>query len=242
MNRIFSFATGNLWQWTDSPNRNVLLDFIKPLDVAGVELTFSNKEELFAFQPTKANVAWLKSLEHVTIHAPFWMCKPEFIEVEVEKQFEVISRLYRQLNAKNVVVHPEKELFDTDLLNQCDFRISTENLPQRKFKITNDDLAFYLEKFPNMGLCLDVAHAYLEGKDETSVLVDRFKDRISQIHFSGTFRRQDHQSLQIVSKNFLRSIKPIKNLPVPIVIEENMEVTDLETVAKEIEFIKALLN
>lgn len=237
MDRLYSFATGNIWRWNDDPNRNALLDPIRSLDISGVELTFSSKEELYAFRPSKINREWLKSLDYVTIHAPFTLLAGGFDETELMRQLECLSVLYHQIDAKNVVIHPERPVFDGNYLDRCDFQISTENLP-RGFGISSDDLMVYLERFPRMMLCLDVAHAYFWGKRETGRLIERFGDRISQIHFSGTYRQQDHLSLQIVSRDFLRSICPLKTLPVPIVIEEDMDVSPMSYIINEINYIK----
>ena len=49
MERVFSFALGNIWRWDTSTNRNVLIDYVRKLDVSGVELTFATKEELTRF-------------------------------------------------------------------------------------------------------------------------------------------------------------------------------------------------
>lgn len=241
MKKIFSFATGNIWRWNDAANRAVLLDTVCRLDISGVEITFSDKQELYDFNLSRFHQEWLKSLDYVTIHAPFSMCDPEFDRSEIIQQFEILSDLYHRLDAKNVIIHPESDLFESDLLQQCDFRVSTENLP-RQFNVGHDDLARYLDRFPTMGLCLDVAHAYYYGKHETKALIDLFGDRISQVHFSGTYRRRDHQSLKTVSRDFLFSIQPVKNLDVPIVIEEDMDVASVETISDEINYIKSLFE
>jgi hypothetical protein len=73
-------------------------------------------------------------------------------------------------------------------------------------------------------------------------LIKAFKDRISQIHFSGTYRKRDHQSLRGVSKEFLLSIQPMKNLEVPLVMEEDIEPRSFQYVKEEFEYIRNLLD
>ena len=238
--RVFSFALGNIWRWNTSTNRNALIDYVRKLDVCGVELTFATKEELFSFNLSRNNKYWLKSLDYVTIHAPFRLIKDSKDQKEVIKQLNDISRLYHDIDAKCVIIHPN-DLLNSDILKDLECDISTENLPRRS-GVPISDLRKVLHRYPNIRLCLDVSHAYSWSRAETGKLTKAFKDRISQIHFSGTYRKRDHQSLRNVTENFLLSIQPVKCLEIPIVIEEDIEPKPLEYVKEEIEYIKHLFG
>lgn len=240
MKRIFSFALGNVWSWTTSKNRNDLIKYAKRLDVSGVEITFAYKEEIYAFELSKSNRDWLRQLDYVTIHAPFGLIRAAENEKEVIKQLEGISKVYEDVNAKAVIIHP-RDLPSPEILKNYDFKVLTENLV-KKSRFTLNDLRKTLRKYPNIGLCLDVSHAYLWSKYETNNLIEAFKDKISQVHFSGTYRRRDHQSLRKVSKDFLESVQPIKSLDVPIVIEEDIKIKSLDNLVKEVEYIKSLFD
>ena len=240
MKRVFSFALGNIWRWNTSTNRNALIDYVRKLDISGVELTFATKEELFSFNLSRNNKHWLKGLDYVTIHAPFRLIKGSKDQKEVIKQFNDISRLYDDINGKNVIIHP-KDLLNSDIPKNFECDISTENLPPRS-GVSLLDLSKVLHKYPKMRLCLDVSHAYSWSRVETGKLTKAFKDKISQIHFSGTYRKRDHQSLRNVTKNFLLSIQPIKGLEIPIVIEEDIQTRSLGYVKEEIEYIKHLFD
>ncbi len=237
MKSVFSFALGNIWRWSNSKNRNTLINSVKKLDISGVELTFSTKEELYSFSLSKPNKKWLRNLEYVTIHAPFRLYQDGENEGQVIKQIKVISKIYHDLNCKNVIIHPDTKMFHLDLLNEYEFKVSVENLPQKN-SISILNLGEILDKYSHINFCLDISHAYSWSKFETAKLIDVFQDRISQIHFSGSYRRKFHQSLRKVSKAFLFSIQPIKQLEVPIVIEEDMQPNSLEYVKEEIEYIK----
>ena len=240
MKRVFSFALGNIWRWNTSTNRNALIDYVRKLDISGVELTFATKEELFSFNLSRNNKHWLKGLDYVTIHAPFRLIKGSKDQKEVIKQFNDISRLYDDINGKNVIIHP-KDLLNSDIPRNFECDISTENLPPRS-GVSLLDLSKVLHKYPKMRLCLDVSHAYSWSRVETGKLTKAFRDKISQIHFSGTYRKRDHQSLRNVTKNFLLSIQPIKDLEIPIVIEEDIQTRSLGYVKEEIEYIKHLFD
>ncbi len=238
--RIISFALGNIWRWEESKNRADLIQYARNLDIDGIELTFSSKEELYNFKLSEDDVNWLKSLEYVTIHAPFQLKRKAKNDQEIIKQCEIISKLYQQVNAKDVIIHP-LDLPAPEILAKYPFKVSTENLPKRK-KVPIAKLQKIFQEYPNIGLCLDVAHAYLWSKDETQKLIDAFGDKITQFHLSGTYRKRDHQSLRKVTNNFLSSIEPIKKVNVPIVIEEEIFVKDLNYLQEEVEYIKKMFN
>ncbi|TSA44617.1 hypothetical protein D4R51_03365 [bacterium] len=220
-------------------NRGGLIKYVEKLGVSGVEITLGHKEEISAFKISDKAKKWLKSLDYVSIHAPFRLLEEAKDQNEVISQLDAISKLYKEVNAKNVIIHPDN-LPSTKILEKYDFNISTENLtPKSRMGISQMKKIF--RKYPKIKLCLDVSHAYLWSELETKRIVDNFGDKISQIHFSGTYRKKDHQSLRSVTKNFLRSIEPIKNLQVPIVIEEDIEKEKGERyLVEEVEYIKAM--
>jgi len=240
MARTISFALGNIWRWSRARNRNSLLAHIRKLEVDGVELTFSSKEELYNFKLSNENEKWLRNLSYVTIHAPFSMVRRAENEEEVIRQLVFIDRLYKKIKAKNVVIHPE-DLPSPKILNKFNFNVSTENLPKKK-KVSIAKLRKILKKYPRIGLCLDISHAYLWSKHETRKLVSAFGKRITQIHFSGTYKKKDHQSLRAVSRDFMLSIRPVFRLNAPIVIEEDIRTKSARFLREEVDFIRSMFG
>ena len=239
MPRIISFALGNIWRWEKTKNRNDFIKYAKNLDIDGVELTFASKEELFAFKLSPSNEKFLKSLGYITIHAPFDMDE-ENNEEEIIKQLNIISDIYKKVNAKNVIIHPNC-LPSRKILDKFKFKISTENL-RKKRNITISDFKKIFEKYPKMGLCVDVSHAYSWSKQETENLIKAFGDRITQFHFSGSYRNKDHQSLKIVSKDFLSSIDLLFKSKAPIVIEEDIKIKNEKFLKEEEELVKEMFR
>ena len=241
MTQTISFAVGNIWRWAKSNNRDELISIIrKNCDVRGVELTFARKDELYAFKLSKQNEKWLKKLDYISIHAPFGLMRKADNEKEIIKQLDIISKLYKRVNAKNVVIHP-KDVPPPRILNKYNIKFSTENLPKKR-NITIADLKKILNKNPKLGICIDVAHAYFWSKYETKKLIEAFEDRITQFHLSATYRRKDHRSLKIASEDFMFSIKPMFKLDVPIVIEEDFKTKSIKAVQDEIKLIKKIKN
>lgn len=240
MKRILSFALGNIWKWAAVGDMSPLINYVRELDISGVELTLAFKDELYSFKLSEDDKSWLRNLDYVSIHAPFRLIERSESKEEVIRQLDIISRLYDDIDAKNVIVHPT-DLPTPEILEKYNFNISTENLPPKR-NVTISDLEKILGSYPKIKLCLDVAHAYLWSKHETGKLVKAFKEKISQVHFSGTYRKKDHQSLRSVGKDFLFSIQPLRELNVPIVIEETMEEKDLKFVKEEIRYVRDLLG
>ena len=235
--RKICFATGNFYTW--HKDRNRLIDYVKKLDVDGVELTMGHKEELYSFKLSRANAEWLKK-RHVSIHAPFRLVRNSEDEKEVEKQLRIIERLYKRLDAKNVIIHPD-DLPRPAILKKFDMKISTENMPKKK-GITIDHLKDILKRYRNLGLCVDVAHAYFWGKEETRRLVRTFDKKITEFHFSCTYKRKDHLSLKKATRDFAYSIQPVIEHPATLVIEENMKDMKMKQVHEEVDHIKKLLK
>ena len=245
MERIICFALGNIYRWMAGKNRAELIKYVKQLDVRGVELTLGRKEELYAFKLKTSQAEWLRSLDYVSIHAPFRLVRNSDSLDETLKQLDIIQGIYQQVKAQTVIVHPN-DLPPKHILDSYSMNFSTENLPPKRH-ITIPKLRKILKAYPEMGLCLDVAHAYLWSKHETQKLVNAFRNRITQVHFSGTYKRHDHLSLTKVSRDFIKSIEPVKSLDVPIVIEESfvfehgIRKKSIGTLRKEVGYIKSLL-
>lgn len=234
MKRTFVFALGDIHTWNKADNRANLLKYIKKFPVSGVELNFGGSEkEMLAFRLKKHDRDWLRSLEYVSIHAPS-------LKKDSKKILDFIARLYKEVNAKNVVIHPD-HMPPKKLLDKYKMRFSVENLmPSVHFPFSR--VKRILENDPRLWLCLDVCHAYLWSKDETARIVKQYKNRIAEVHFSGAYRRMDHTSLRIVTKRFIESIQPVKRLNVPFVLEENMLKKSIQYVKDEIEEAKKVLD
>jgi len=239
MQRTISFALGNIHRWGKTKNRNELIDYARKLDIDGVEITFDRKDTVYATKVSAENKKWLKTLKYVSIHAPFNLIKRSDNEQEVIKQLDIIERLYHEINAQNVIIHPQN-LPSLEILKKYDFFVSTENLPIRH-RIGLLDMKKIMKKYPKIGFCLDVNHAYKWNKNETEKYVRSFKNKITQVHLSGTYRHQEHKSLKVVTKDFMKSIEPvIKELNVPIVIEEDFRNKDINLVKEEIKYVREI--
>ncbi len=234
---ILSIATGNMYRWHQPKDTNQLIGYCRELDIDGVELTYAGKEEFLDQPITQENIRYLSSIEYVSIHSPFkhtFKGNEESIDLLAK-----LSDLYRKVKAKNMIIHPDKiarySMVDDDIY------VSTENL-HKKGRYNFQEISIVLEKNPKIGLCLDVCHAFSISDEETGLIVERWKDRISQVHLSSVFRSRRHLPMQKASKRFLKSIEPIKDLSVPIVLEADFVEKDLDMIKEDIRYVRNLLG
>lgn len=238
--RLVCVATGAMWRWWRHPNSNNLLEHLRQLAIDGVELTFANKKSLYSFSLSSLHRRWIRQLSYVSIHAPFKLVAEADGVEDVIRQLGLLKELYHDLRAKTLIIHPNN-LPPTNLLEPLDMDISTENLPPNR-TVSLAELKKILTARSGMRLCLDVSHAYRVSPHETADLVREFCGRISQVHFSGTYRNRQHGSLQRVSGPFLDSIQPVKQLNCPVVLEEDISMTNMEYLRQEITHLRKLLD
>jgi sugar phosphate isomerase/epimerase len=247
MKRKICFATGNIWRWC---SRNKSLDYVKKLHdaklIEGIELTIGRLKDLNKFNINKKHLLWIKKLEYRSVHAPFGLVKYSTSEKDLVENLRKIDEVYKQINAHNIVIHPQDLPSLEYLIKFKHWNISIENMIpksdishkflQKIFKLSENKL--------KMKICLDVAHAYLHSEKELEKLYDKFKGKISQFHLSGTYRKKDHQSMQIVTKKFMKSIECLFNSAeeIPVIIEEDMRVKNFRKLVSEIKYIRSLFS
>jgi hypothetical protein len=237
--RIVSFAIGTIHRWLTDSNRALLLKFARELDVDGIEITLGREEDVYGLNLSKSDVSYLRGLKYVSIHAPFKLIRNKKSDEDVERILDIVEDTYRKVNAKAVVFHP-LDIPEASALRKYNFNVITENMPPNWRVYSNLDMESVFRKYPKIGLCLDVSHAYRLSKGETENIVNNFRDKIRQVHLSGTYLGRDHLSLTKVTDDFMKSIEIVKTLDVPIIIEEGFEKGDMKAIKNEIELVKNL--
>jgi endonuclease IV len=228
------FATGNLWRIA---NKIDVMEIISQLDVSGVEYTYGKVygERI----PNEKDFDMLKNYNYNSVHAPFRLSLDLVSEEEFNETMDLIVSDYKKMGAKNIVSHPTQKL--PDKLSKLDF--ITENLNPKGVPNLRPRLGFekILEKRSDWGLCLDASHAYDWDPLETERIVKKWKKRIKQVHFSNNRYHKDHLTFKKVSRGFLKSIEPLSDLNVPIIIEEDMPYTKVSEIKKEIKRVREIL-
>ncbi len=231
MKKTIGFATGSIWQWLKTNNRNELINHLKQLDIRAIELTIGSKEELDALTLSDENIIWMKELDHVSIHAPaFHTSAPG--ETELHRQLDTLEALVSQSGASTVVLHT-KDIPPAHVLKSISFPLSIENTGIGNYT-SPETLEDIFSVFPDFKFCLDVSHAALISDEETALLISRFRNKISHVHLSGTSGNMDHQSLIGASPQFYKSLIPAIKLDVPFLIEEDIREQDIKILHREL--------
>jgi hypothetical protein len=235
--RLIGFATGPCWRWLESTKDAI--DVARLLRIRAVELTFGDKIELLKFRLSKNRLDYLRTLDYVSLHSPFRLKRDSVDQRELMAQLDVLENLYRLCKAKALVIHP-LDLPGAEILDSYSFFVSTENLPRNR-RLSCTEMVSILRRYEDIGLCLDVGHAYDWDRFEIARYVKLCGERISHVHMHGSCRRQDHLSLAKASNAFLKSVEPVRLLDVPVLIEEDLDKRSVAGIRHEIRLVKKIL-
>jgi len=238
MKNPLCIATGNLWRAKLSADQAVL--HLSRFAIDGIELTISRIAELLDFSLSKKTIKILNQYKYNSLHAPFHLVTDAKNDREIIEEIGILNHLYKLINARTMVVHPG-QLTKPQLLRKFTGHICTENMPP-KHGLKISDYVKMLKQFPKMGFCLDISHAYLVSLVEIEQIVKKFPNRITQIHFSGAYRRHEHSSIRPAPLRFIKSIQPIKELNVPIVLEGDIYSDRPSELQKEIRATKKIID
>jgi sugar phosphate isomerase/epimerase len=205
--------------WAESINEQI--NIFRQFDIDGIEVAFKRLKDLAGL--TRENKEFLNSFGFNTMHAPF---KERYDSEEI---FDKIKKVAKEINAKNIVFHPQESLKGKD------FNICIEN-QKRKEPLTEE----LLDKNKKFTLCLDVSHTNTTG--ETEKLLKRYFNRISEIHFSANSEDKRHVPLVNAEEGFFDNLSEIKKLDVPFVLEARYPPNNTELIKKDIEFTRKWLN
>ncbi|MFW6013839.1 MAG: TIM barrel protein [Candidatus Nanoarchaeia archaeon] len=126
------------------------------------------------------------------------------------------------------------------LIDNFDFHISIENMPKDRW-VSINELEKIHNKYKNAGFCLDTAHAFSYSKVHLKEIIDHLGGKITQVHLSGRRNGRDHVALTEADTGFYESIIPLKEINVPVIIEEDMEF-NIKKARKEVAEVKKLLQ
>ncbi len=167
MENPICISSGFLYKIIDDINEKI--SKIREFSPDGIELNVVGSQHLFNFgEVNKENLVYLQSLNFNSIHAP----AGEFSYGSNEKSkktLETIEKMYKKINAKNVVFHRE-QMEDINVFNNYDFIASIENGDWRRIDAkTPDQIGEILKKNPNLKFTLDFAHAFSISPDDIPI-------------------------------------------------------------------------
>ncbi len=239
MQNPICISTGFLYRFMN--DRNEMIQKIKKFLPDGIELSFAYPHQLLSFKISEENLKYLQSLKYNSIHAPW----KEIIygkNKECGEVLKTIEELYKQINARNVVFHKSPQ-DDMNILKKYDFVASIENNDWRKGLNTPIQIEEILRKNKNLMFTFDFAHALTVSSDDIFVYINKFKDRLIEIHLSMLNKKlKDHYFLYKFDNPKLRKlIGNLKNVNAPIVLEcVASDLNEIRLIKKEIEYIRKI--
>lgn len=160
----------------------------------------------------------LSSFKHISFHAP-----SSFDEDQEERVIELLQPVLKR--GWSIIVHPDV-LYNPGRWAHFHEHLLIENMDRRKaIGRTCSELDVLFHHLPKARLCLDVAHA--RQMDTTLVLlwnlVQRFQDRIGEVHISELDSRCRHQPM---SKGALLDYQQVMGRAMrsaPVIVESMLD-------------------
>ena len=231
-----------------------MIEALRELAPAGIELSFSQPEYLFDFECNENNLEYLRSLKFNSIHAP-WKDIIYGRNEAGEAALQKIESLYKQINARNVVFHREQiEDYDS-ILNKgfvawfnkftilSEAEGSIENEDWRKTNCGPENTRDILNKYEGLKFTFDFAHALSVSPSEALEYMHSFKDRLFEIHLSVIDKASEqHDFLYKYDSPGLKALlSPLKAVSVPVVLEAVVSNSgELALLKKEMEYINKI--
>ncbi len=229
------FSSGNIYDLIES-DISAGKTILSQLKVEGIEWHYGLS---MASRPiVDSDLIYLKRMKHNSIHSIRSVPKSD---IEALALFEKIQEDYNRVNARHIVFHPEC-LPSRKVLNSLDMNFLIENmngLPLFRSKLGFEEV---LKNNPDFDLCLDVAHSFFWSPRETKRIIQKWRGRIKEVHFSFARKGKDHLTSIDSTKTFIDSIKPLADLNVPVVIEEFMPKYSKESINEEVLRVREILS
>jgi hypothetical protein len=182
-------------------------------DVRVVELSALRLEELLPFVRALTSLD-LRHFEFVSFHAPS--------RFSPEDETHVLEQLRRVAERSiPVIVHPNV-IFTPELWAWLGSLLLIENMDKRMpVGQTAKDLGLLFDMFPSAKLCCDLGHARQVDPTmtEARMILERFQDRIAEIHISDVNTSSRHDPLSTYAMAALRSVSALIPEPTPIILE-----------------------
>lgn len=182
---------------------------------------------------SKLRLSDFDGFEHISIHAPTKV-KPYGDDEETRKMLAVIEKAYKDLNARLVVIHPNK-VADWKVFDEYGFRVAVENMDQRgsTYRTVDDFLPFFRDH--DYSFVLDIAHCWANDHSLKLArdLYNNFRGRLCEVHLSGY--DEYHRPLKSTGQTeIIRAVPP--DTDVPIILESICN--GFEAARAEFEFVK----
>jgi len=211
--RSIGFSTGALAR--DDFHR--ALRMLADKDVNAVELSALRQHELTPLVEQLGQLQ-LARFQYISVHAPS----------AIERSFEPIAlELLSQVAARNwpIIVHPDAMSTPEEWarLGDC---LCIENMDKRKpAGQTAKSLAEIFQVLPKASLCFDIGHARQVDPtmSEAWAILQRFRNKIKQLHVSEVNTQSKHDSISLESILAFQKVSHLLPADAPIILESRVK-------------------
>lgn len=200
--------------------------------LGAIELSALREEELERFFSMLGQIS-LTGFQYISVHAPSRLSM-----LTEEKLCEMLHELPA---AWPVIVHPDL-IRDVEPWKELGSRVCIENMDERKsIGQRAEGLEPLMTALPDAGFCLDLAHA---GQIDPSMaesirFLDRFGERLVQLHVSRLGPASEHLPLDESSSVRFGALAGLIDPSIPIIIEA---VVPESRVSSEIEMVREVFG
>ncbi len=165
----------------------------------------------------------LDKFQYKSFHAPSSM----------EADFEPTAlNLLTRVAARGwpIIVHPDA-MHDLSEWSRFGDLLYVENMDKRKpIGQTANDLACIFRDLPESGLCLDLGHARQVDPtmSEAAEILNRFQDRLRQLHVSAVNSQSQHDPLTLEAVLAFQRVSGLIPAHVPIILESRVGEPEIE--------------
>lgn len=188
----------------------------------------------FELEPTLTALPGIdfSAFSYVSVHAP---SRRQQLSEE-----ELVARLEEFPDHWSIVVHPNT-IEDYDVWAAIEDRICIENMDQRKYGRTADELDSVFANLKRAGFCLDLGHAHqVDPTMGVAIeLLERYGDALRHVHISEVNSHGQHVPMSFASQYAFSSIAHLLPSDVPVIIES---VVGASAVASELATTRAAVD
>ena len=211
--RCIGFSTGALAR--DDFRR--ALQTLANKDVDAVELSALRERELAPLVEQLGQLE-LANFQYISFHAPSAM-EPSYERTALELLQQVAARRWP------IIVHPDAMHTPAEwaCLGDC---LCIENMDKRKpIGQTATDLAKFFDALPNASLCFDIGHARQVDPtmSEAWAILQRFSDKIKQLHVSEVNTQSKHDPISLESILAFQKVSYLLPSEAPIILESRVQ-------------------
>lgn len=241
MKNLICVSTGAVYKISEDMNKKI--ELLKEFSPDGIELCFADSQYLIDFKITKENLTYLCTLKYVSIHAP-WLGVRYGNNERTLAVLKSINNLYCEIDARNVVFHADF-IDNFSVFENYDFTISIENNEWKYPFHLISEIELLLKNNKKFKFTFDFAHALTVSVEDIPVYVEKFKEKLIQVHFA-YFDKElpDHWfSHKYDSEEIRKLSKYLKVLDVPIVLEcvANDE-SEVSLIGKELKYVRNIFT